>query len=287
MYWHKYYRLVARHIVGSILLGLFLLGGNTPLSFATEMASRAPFPVVLMYHDIKPVPVNDFDVTVEDFQKQLAWLQQKGYTTLSAEEFGEKIKTRQAFPEKSVLITFDDGYQGIYTYAAPELRKRNMQAVFFLIPTDFDQALPQYPYVTTEQVLSLAAEPNFAIGSHTMTHPDLGHSSAVVIQEELTRSKETLTRLTGKPCNLFAYPCGIYNQAVINAVKAAGYTAAFAVSDKGLQGEAARFSIPRIYMGTIMGKNNLQFFKYSVEHYKEMPQTIFAERYHWRKETKL
>ena len=85
--------------------------------------------------------------------------------------------------------------------------------------------------------------------------------------------------LTGRPCDLLAYPCGNYNKGILAAVKEAGYTAVFAVNDRGMLEEAARFSIPRIYMGTIMGKNNMKLFKYSVEHYKEMPKEAFAERY--------
>lgn len=258
---------------------LFLISPSLPVSYATKLAFRKAFPPVLMYHDIKPVPINGFDVSVGDFKKQLDFLQQKGYTTLSAEQITECVKKRQAFPEKSILITFDDGYQGIYTYAAPELKRRNMKAVFFMIPGDFDKALKDYPYVTTKQVLEMAQDPNFSICSHTMTHPSLITCSTSAIKEELIKSKQILEKLTGRPCDLLAYPCGYYNNDVITAVNKAGYTAAFAVSDRGMVGKAARFSIPRIYMGTIMGKNNMKLFKYSVEHYKEMPKEAFVERY--------
>lgn len=70
--------------------------------------SRADFPPVLMYHDVRETALNYFDVTTEDFAAQLDRLKADGYQTLSMEEFVAIVKEGGIFPEKSVLITFDD-----------------------------------------------------------------------------------------------------------------------------------------------------------------------------------
>ena len=262
------------------LLLFFLFIFTMPLAEATKtpIETRAAFPAVLMYHDIKIRPVNMFDVTREDFCAQLDWLKKKGYRTLSLEEFTNGI-SKQSFPKKSILITFDDGYEGIYLHAAPELRKRNMCATFFIIPETVDTALKGYPYVTMKELKELAADPLFSIGSHTMSHPYLTQINQQEKMKELSRSKAYLENLTGKPVPALAYPYGDYDALVITGLKAAGYKAGFAVNDRGTANEPARYSIPRIYMGMELGSNNQKLFKQYVQEYKKMPEEAFAERF--------
>ena len=66
--------------------------------------NRAFFPPVIMYHDIKTTPQNNFDVLIEDFCAQLDWLKAEGYETLSINDFMQYL-SQDSFPEKSVLLT--------------------------------------------------------------------------------------------------------------------------------------------------------------------------------------
>ena len=262
------------------MLLCFLLFFTMPLAEAAKASTetRAAFPAVLMYHDIKIRPLNNFDVTREDFCAQLDWLKQKGYRTLSMEEFIDGM-SKQSFPKKSVLITFDDGYEGIYLLAAPELRKRNMRATFFIFPKAIDTALKGYPYLTLKELKELAADPLFSIGSHTTSHPYLTQISPQEKKKELSDSKAYLEKLTGKPVTALAYPYGDYDASVIAVLKEAGYKAGFAVNDRGTANEPARYSIPRIYMGMVLGENRQKLFKQYVREYKKMPEEAFAERF--------
>jgi peptidoglycan/xylan/chitin deacetylase (PgdA/CDA1 family) len=240
---------------------------------------RFYFPPVLMYHDIKATPINGFDVSQKDFVEQLDWLAEQGYRSLSMDDFLERVNNNLPFPEKSVLITFDDGYEGIYKYAAPELAKRNMHATFFIFKDGINSALPGYSYVSDKQLKELAVNPLFSIQSHTITHSDLSKSSKMKIQQEVADSKKFIKNYTEKPCRVIAYPYGHYNRDVLQVVEEAGYEAAFSVSDLGLMGYAAKYSILRIYMGAIMSKNNMEQFKKYIAEYKNMPPDAFAERF--------
>ena len=262
------------------MLLFFLLFFTMPMAEAAKTAAetRATFPPVLMYHDIKARPLNTFDVITEDFCAQLDWLRQKGYRTLSMVEFIDGV-SKQSFPKKSVLITFDDGYEGIYLLAAPELRKRNMHATFFIFPKAIDTALKGYPYVTMKELKELAADPLFSIGSHTMSHPYLTKISQQELIKEVSDSKTCLENLTGKPVAALAYPYGDYDASVIATLKEAGYKAGFAVNDRGTANEPERYSIPRIYMGMALGENNQKLFKQYVREYRKMPEEAFAERF--------
>ena len=129
--------------------------------------SRADFPPVLMYHDVRETALNYFDVTTEDFAAQLDRLKADGYQTLSMEEFVAIVKEGGRFPEKSVLITFDDGYRGIYERAFPELAKRGMKATFFITADSLDKDKGAYPCVTKEQ---LKKNGGFPLGVHRFPH---------------------------------------------------------------------------------------------------------------------
>ncbi|CQR74899.1 Poly-beta-1,6-N-acetyl-D-glucosamine N-deacetylase precursor [Sporomusa ovata DSM 2662] len=245
----------------------------------TDKFKRSDFPAVLMYHDIKETEINGFDVSVKDFCQQLDWLAAHEYKTLSVHEFVECLTQNIPFPKKSVLITFDDGYDGINTYAVPELRKRGMKATFFIIKNSMGTKLTGYSYLTEQQIKELSVDPLFSIQPHTLTHADLSKISAEQLQEEVAGSKKFFEDLTGTQSETIAFPYGSYNKSVLDAVERAGYKASFAVSDLGLYDHEARFSIPRIYMGIIMGKNNMELFKKSVLNYKSSPKEAFVERF--------
>jgi Predicted xylanase/chitin deacetylase len=266
-----------RALLVIVALWLGVLSGNGFCSGSSDL-KRGDFPVVLMYHDIKPAEMNGFDVSVHDFRQQLDWLQANGYRTLTMDEFIACLAEGR-FPEKTVLITFDDGYEGAYVYAAPELRRYGMKAAFFIIKDAIGTKLPGYPYMTETQIKELSADPLFSIEPHTLSHPDLSQLSGEALQAEVGGAKAFFEKLTGKSCETMAFPYGYYNKAVLSAVREAGYKASFAVSDRGLFDSDARFSIPRIYMGSIMSKNDMALFKKFVTDYHNMPSAAFAERY--------
>jgi peptidoglycan/xylan/chitin deacetylase (PgdA/CDA1 family) len=265
------------------LIGLVgLTAGFVSEVQAEESLPLSAYPPVLMYHDIKDRPVNGFDVSTKDFIRQLDWLKDNGYQTLSMDEYIAGIDAGGVFPEKSILITFDDGYEGVYLKALPELKKRNMKATFFIVTSAIGTELPDYPYLTEDELKKVAQEPLISLESHSKTHPsDLSLISAEEKVTEMKESKAYLESISGKPCRAIAYPCGNYTREVIFAVRYSRYKVAFAVENRGLMGEDSRYSIPRIYMGTVMGEHDMKLFRDSVENYRYLPAYAFAERYYW------
>ena len=241
--------------------------------------NRAYFPPVLMYHDIKIKPLNKFDVTVEDFCAQLDFLKENEYITLSIEDFISYLEEKKVFPEKSILITFDDGYNGIYNYAVPELKKRNMKATCFITTETVGKIDGAYPHITEQELKEISSSENFSIGSHTLTHSHLDKLNNEEKINEIKNSKEILEKITCKKIQALAYPYGDYDEEVIEAVKKSGYKIAFAVQDRGLFNNPARWSIPRISMGMALSENNLKLFKDFIKNYKNMPQEAFIERW--------
>jgi peptidoglycan/xylan/chitin deacetylase (PgdA/CDA1 family) len=73
---------------------------------------------------------------------------------------------------------------------------------------------------------SLAAS-GMELGSHSLTHPDLRGLDDRALEREVRESKAAVEELTGRPCRTFAYPYGLHDERVTQAVEAAGYELAF------------------------------------------------------------
>ena len=270
-----------RIFISSILILLtFSLLRVSVCHASVSSQDRAYFPAVLMYHELKTTPLNEFDTTPEAFASQLDWLKDNGYATLSLEEFISYTKKGEGFPEKSVMITFDDGYSGIYYYAFPELKKRGMKATFFITASTIGGVKgTSYPHITYEQLAEIAANENISIGSHTVSHSRLSELSNDALKIDVAKSKQILENFTGIKISAIAYPEGYYNGDVIEAVKEAGYEIAFAVKDRGLFGHEACYSVPRIYTGLELAENDNALFIEYIRNYKAMPEDAFKERW--------
>ena len=247
--------------------------------------NRAYFPPVLIYHDIKAkVVMEGFDVSLAEFRYQLDWLKAHGWHALSADEFVGYLERGEPFPKKTFLITFDDDYGGITRYAAEELEARDMGAVFFVIVDSIGEPLSrrEYCHVSAEKLKALASNPKFSLESHTMSHPErLTQLSDEELEHELVESKARVEELSGRSVRLFSYPCGDYDQRVIDAAIDAGYEAAVIVDvlDAGEFDRPARWTIPRINMGVVFGARGHRRFKSFMHHYKPMSDEEFERRW--------
>lgn len=174
---------------------------------------------ILMYHHIRDfINPNDkigtnLSVAPSKLAEQLDYIKSKGYETITFEDL-----TVNKIPAKPVILTFDDGYKNFYQNAFPELKKRNMKAVVFIITGDIGGG----EYMTSSELKEIS-QYGIEIGDHTISHPDLTKISVDKAQKEIANSKSALETLTGKKVISFCYPSGKFNPEVENVVKNAGY----------------------------------------------------------------
>lgn len=127
-------------------------------------------------------------------------------------------------------VTFDDGFVGVAQNAAPELVKRHIPATVFVTSDLLGQnpAWPGYPdrFMSLEELLAL---PNdlIVLGCHTRHHPRLPLLSEDEAWDEIAVSREKLSKMLGRDCNLFAFPYGAFNQRIIEICREAGYRRVF------------------------------------------------------------
>lgn len=164
---------------------------------------------VLMYHaiDDKVFGIKEMFVGVSNFEEQMKYLSDEGFTAL---EFSE-INNNEEY-SKPIIITFDDGYMDNYTNAYPILKKYKLKATIFM-PANFIDS-PQY--LTSAQMKEMSDIISFQ--SHSVTHPKLTKISKDDLNKECKESKEKIAKITGKPLIAFSYPFGIYNKEVAKTV---------------------------------------------------------------------
>lgn len=122
--------------------------------------------------------------------------------------------TPKLFEEPLVSVTFDDGWQSVYTDAAPLLEKYQIQTTQYILPGEFNAT----NYLSLAQAKSLRGA-GHEIMSHSMTHPRLTDVSKTELSYQLTESKNSLIKnnLVDDQVH-FAAPESMLNSAVTMAV---------------------------------------------------------------------
>ena len=90
--------------------------------------------LVLNYHQVLNSHTS-LAVPVSDFEAQMKFLSDSGCITITPDELYAGLRGEVELPPKPVLITFDDGYIDNYTNAFPILKKYNLRATIFIIPS--------------------------------------------------------------------------------------------------------------------------------------------------------
>jgi peptidoglycan/xylan/chitin deacetylase (PgdA/CDA1 family) len=203
---------------------------------------------ILEYHVLGAAPPDapypELYVTRPDFHQQMDWLEEHGYEAVTLEMVERAWYGGGTLPAKPVVISFDDGYRPQFTFALPELRRRGWPGVLNLKAEGSD--------LYTSNVEAMI-DAGWELAAHTIQHLDLTTLDSEQLREEVAGSREMLRREYGVPVADFCYPAGRFDETVIAAVKAAGYTAA----TTEIPGEATRESPYELARFEILGSSGL------------------------------
>ena len=192
--------------------------------------------VALMYHHISPKDTPEkqqdpFTISPQMLERQLLFLKQNGYTTISEKDILHAYKTGKTTIKKPVLLTFDDGYADNYTYLFPLLKKYNVAALIFLITDNIGKD----GYLSQTQIAEMKQSGLVSFGSHTCAHRRLRRLTDDEILYEVTQSKRVLEEKLGDKIYSFCYPFGAggFDKRVRPRVLEAGYLLDFSTK-KGI-----------------------------------------------------
>jgi peptidoglycan/xylan/chitin deacetylase (PgdA/CDA1 family) len=204
---------------------------------------------VIAYHQIssdsKPKDPWRLTVPIKRFERQMRYLHEHGYRSVSLAELLNLSANGLPGRKKCVVITFDDGYENFLTLAYPILQRYKFTATVFLITDrirerDGQKRGSDDHFLSWQQIMSLQKD-GISFGSHTCTHFPLTRLSKMKVWHELVSSKECLEKRLGKKAQLLAYPYGDSNLEIQDMAKKAGYEAACGIN----RGRCNRFNLWR------------------------------------------
>lgn len=212
---------------------------------------KEPVPV-LMYHALahRPAPsVRALSVSPDAFAEQLALLGARGFTPLTTAALAAVWRGGGRLPARPVLITFDDGYEGVHRHALPALARHGFAATLFVstgwLRGPYDEGGALDPMLDWDQVRQLAAA-GVEIGGHSHTHPQLDQVDDGRLGHEAARCREIITAELGAAPVSFAYPYGYSTRRVRRAVRAAGFTQALAVGNAPARRAQGPYALKRL-----------------------------------------
>ena len=211
---------------------------------------------IIMYHSIldNPSRAGDYVITPQQFEEDLQYLQQNGYTTVVMADLIAYVTEGKPLPDKAVVLTFDDGYYNNYHYAHPLLQQYGMRAVISPIgvwsdhytdhPAERDRA--NYSHLTWEQLADMAASGVWEIQNHSYDlHRLEQHQKGAAkrtdesdsayrlrLTADLTTAQQRLTDLVGVTPTTFVYPYGAISDASQEVLEQRGFVASLSCEER-------------------------------------------------------
>lgn len=234
-----------------LLIGIILLA----LCLGDAAAAVEPVSVpVLVYHRFGPTVADSMTVKTSVFEAQLEWLKDHGYAVIPLKTLIAYLKGEgPPPPEKSVVITADDGHKTVYTEMLPLVRRYGIPVTLFLYPSAISNA--SYA-MTWEQLQELKQTGLFDMQSHTYWHPNFNKEKKKLkpadyqklVETQLAKSRAVLEKKFGTRVDRLAWPFGIYNEELEKAAAQAGYVAAFSIERRHASKSEDIMALPRYLM---------------------------------------
>ena len=224
-----------------------------------------------MYHMVREhqpgTRFNKLRVKPAEFARQVRWLAANGFTFV----FASQLFSGESLPERSVCLTFDDGYEDNLTNADPVLAECGGRATLYLVADrsggwsskkkahHADDELAAEAKLSDDQVREMLASGRWELGGHTATHANLASLSDEDARREICEARDTFPDRYGPQPATFAYPFGIYRPEHVTMTGECGFAGAF-TTEPGIAAwpYSEPLEVPRI---KVSGKDSLLAFR--------------------------
>ena len=225
---------------------------------------------VLSYYRLSKNKPSKIAITQDDFKAQMKYLKDNGYHVITLDQLLGFLDYQEQIPEKSVAITFDDGWISVYDIALPILKEYGFPATIFIY-TDFVGGGKAMSWNHIKEL----SQAGFDIQCQTKTHRNLAvlknkesfREYFDSLEMEISYPKKLIETKLNKECNCLAYPYGKTNNLVIAMLKKHGYRAAFTVDNKSNPFFIDKYKISR---SPIYGKYDIEKFKNKLSVFQDM-----------------
>ncbi|KOU54589.1 polysaccharide deacetylase family protein [Streptomyces sp. WM6378] len=227
------------------------------------MTSSGPVPI-LMYHSVAHSPAKaafGLSVSPDAFADQMELLAELGCTPVTTAQLAHAWRTAGALPRRPVLITFDDGYEGVHRHALPVLTKYGFASTLFVstgwLRGAHDDGNALDTMLDWDQVRELGSG-GCEIGGHSHSHPQMDQLTDERLWFETLRCKEILTDELGRRPVSFAYPYGHSSRRVRRTVRSAGFAQALAVGNALAERRQGPYALERVTVRRTTGLDEFE-----------------------------
>ncbi|EDY19740.1 polysaccharide deacetylase [Chthoniobacter flavus Ellin428] len=202
--------------------------------------------ICLCYHNIEDgSKMRALTIPVAEFRREMEEIKKDGFSVIPMQDFLAWRRGEKAIPNKSCIVTIDDGWVSAYNNAWPILKEFKYPFTLFIYINYVGTGGKSMSWDQLAEMRDAGVD----IESHTYSHSDLKKPGNLVdkkaaegirkdvaalgldgwLRKEIIGSKQVLEKQLGIKCNVFAYPFGRWTPKAVEIVKEAGYEAAFTV----------------------------------------------------------
>jgi peptidoglycan/xylan/chitin deacetylase (PgdA/CDA1 family) len=218
---------------------------------------------ILGYHDFSDtLPETEMRIRTTKFRKQMSAIRELGLEVISLPQFIDWKQSGKPIPQKSILLTLDDGWKSVYTDAFPILREFGYPFTLYLYKNYVDGGGKALTTPMIQEMIAAGA----TIGSHSVSHPypatvkrekaKTPESFDAYLRKEIGESKRFLESKFHQPITTYAFPGGFSTEEMFPLLQEFGYPYAFTVQPAKVTREMPDLQLPR-YM--ILGTRDLVF----------------------------
>jgi peptidoglycan/xylan/chitin deacetylase (PgdA/CDA1 family) len=153
---------------------------------------------------------------------------------------GAVRKQPDGWPARAVAVTIDDAWMDAYTNGLPVLVDAKIPVTLY-VPSGL---LGARDHMTSSQLREWV-DAGMTVGGHSRSHADLRRCNDAELEREIRGCREDLEALLGVPVTSFAYPFGLLDRRLRDAVASAGFTSAVSTRRAWTRPGTDRLRIPR------------------------------------------
>ena len=235
------YKLIAIFLVLILLFSCIYVYTSVKADASNEGYIKVP---IVMYHSVLKSKSGDYIIHPNTLDKDLAYIKEKGYTTITMTDLINYVYDNSPLPEKPIIITFDDGHYNNLGYAVPLLKKYNMKAVISIVGkytetfSKTDEANLNYGYLRWKDIDALINDGTIEFQNHTYNLHTIGARKGAmkknnesidnyknVLSTDIFKLQEEFKKNANYTPNTFTYPYGAISKASLNIIKELGFQA--------------------------------------------------------------
>jgi peptidoglycan/xylan/chitin deacetylase (PgdA/CDA1 family) len=231
---------------------------TAPATPAFEL-NKASIVAVLGYHDFKERGGTPMIISAGKFREQMKAIKESKIPVIPLNDVLVWRQGKKNIPEEAIVITMDDGWEGVYTHAYPVLKEYGFPFTIYLYQKYINIGGRSLSWTQIREMMNHGCE----VGSHSISHQSLRDSKGRTPEQqlawllsELKDSKTFLEQNLGTPMATFAYPFGIFDEATMDLGLKVGYQALVTVNNQKVTWDSPMGKLGRYI---IHGENDANF----------------------------